>query len=120
MIATVVHPDHSAAVEALQTWRCDWREATLGDCPGRDIFDSPNGSSDDEAGSNSPLNESYAEFDLLMARFGHRLIELGELVWAIQHDPLKKDPRSGRESDDELTGVSLGVTWVWDVGLELG
>lgn len=83
LVAKNVQPHSEEAIAAVEGWKATWKEATFS-VPG------PNEKVREEEAPDSQV--LHAETKNLIAKFGERLIELGEPVWLIQKEALKAAP----------------------------
>ena len=77
LIATHVNPTHSVAISAVKAWKEDWREATFA-------------YRENTIGPGKTRARDNDEESHVLNEFGSTLIELGEPIWAIQRDNLRK------------------------------
>lgn len=81
LIAKNVQPRQPAAVGAVNEWKTIWKNATFKILSDPDIADRTDGSEEHERAEEVPE---------ILASFGERWIKLGEPIWRIQRDALKK------------------------------
>lgn len=104
LIAKNVQPRQPEALAAINEWKAAWKNAT---------FPSPA----DEGNRNRPDfveehgRQQNEEVSSLLASFGERLIELGEPVWKIQKDALRKASWF-KSKDANPAGTSAGQVGV--------
>jgi 23S rRNA U2552 (ribose-2'-O)-methylase RlmE/FtsJ len=79
LIATKVAPKHPTAISALEGWKTDWRDATFA-------------WNKDATNVTEVQSNNTDEVSHVLAEFGSKLIELGEPIWTIQRDALRRAP----------------------------
>lgn len=98
LIAKDVQPRQSEALSAVNEWKAAWKDATFPI------------SGDKKTADRTDVSEEHVrleEVSELLASFGERLINLGEPIWRIQKDALKrllegKNIQSSRAQRQEL------------------